>query len=199
MTHHLTSRGFTLLEALVAVTILTLSVAGPFYAGTLVLHTILASSDRITASYLAQEGLEYVRAMRDQTYFEALAAGEITGINPQGFFLDRFLGGASASYSIQNCFGSGDGSTACYLDSAAPPIQDSHLHMCADPQSCPPLYLQNNLYTTSSAGATTTPFARTLQFYSVTADWVQVVSTVTFTDFGQSYTVSVTDYLYPWQ
>jgi len=62
--------GFTLLEALIAVTIITLAVAGPLFSASRAIIAVEISRDKLTASYLAQEGIEYVRAMRDSEYLK---------------------------------------------------------------------------------------------------------------------------------
>lgn len=58
--------GFTLIETFVAVTILIISIVGPF---TLVMKGLSVSKStkgQITAMYLAQDGIEYVRNIRDE-------------------------------------------------------------------------------------------------------------------------------------
>ena len=54
--HKPKTAGFTLIEALVAVAILALAVAGPLYAANRALVAAGIARDRLTASYLAQEG-----------------------------------------------------------------------------------------------------------------------------------------------
>ncbi|MFA5942213.1 MAG: prepilin-type N-terminal cleavage/methylation domain-containing protein [Candidatus Paceibacterota bacterium] len=64
-------RGFTLVEALVAITIVTVTVSGSLFAANSALVASAISRDQLTASYLAQEGIEYVRLLRDNEYLAA--------------------------------------------------------------------------------------------------------------------------------
>ncbi len=83
--------GFTLLETLVAISILMIAIAGPL---TLVAQTLQASyyaRDQITASYLAQDAMEYIRNIRDASRLES--ADSETGWKG---FLDKFSGCTNA-------------------------------------------------------------------------------------------------------
>lgn len=61
-------RGFTLVETLVAITILAVAIAGPVSIAQQGLRGAILARDQLTASYLAQEGVEYIRAARDESY-----------------------------------------------------------------------------------------------------------------------------------
>lgn len=58
--------GFTLVETLVAISILIIALTGPLAIIAQSLKTSQFSRDEITAAYLAQEPIEYIRNMRDQ-------------------------------------------------------------------------------------------------------------------------------------
>jgi len=62
------ARAFTLIETMVAIAIFTLAIVGPFVAASRALTAAAVARDGLMASGLAQEGLEIVRAERDQAY-----------------------------------------------------------------------------------------------------------------------------------
>jgi len=66
------NKGFTLIEAIVAIFILTTGTMGAFSVIQRTVTFISVSSSRLTASYLAQEGLEIVRNFRDSNYLQGL-------------------------------------------------------------------------------------------------------------------------------
>lgn len=60
------TKGFTLVETLVAISILILAVTGAFSAAQNGISSAIFSKDQIVAFYLAQEGMEHIRNLRDQ-------------------------------------------------------------------------------------------------------------------------------------
>lgn len=60
------NKGFTLIEALVAITILTISIAGPITIASRGMTSAMFARDQITAFYLAQEAVEFIRNKRDE-------------------------------------------------------------------------------------------------------------------------------------
>ncbi len=65
MRKQLAARAFTLVETLVAVSLLTIAIVAPMSLTTQSLSAAYYSRDQITASFLAQEALEAVRSVRD--------------------------------------------------------------------------------------------------------------------------------------
>jgi len=61
-------KGFTLIEITIAIFILAIAVVGIFSAFFVVTIMTADSVDRLTATYLAQEGMEVVRNIRDQNW-----------------------------------------------------------------------------------------------------------------------------------
>jgi len=91
-TKSLFSTGFTLLETLVAISILTLSIAGAFSVAQSGLSAAIIARDQIIAFHLAQEAIELVRHIRDNNTFngntDAPQEGWLTDIPSQCFSTD---------------------------------------------------------------------------------------------------------------
>jgi Tfp pilus assembly protein PilV len=62
--------GFTLIETLVAVSLLTVAIVAPISLTAQALATAYYARDQVTAFYLAQEGIEIVRSVRDHNVLQ---------------------------------------------------------------------------------------------------------------------------------
>jgi type II secretory pathway pseudopilin PulG len=146
-------QGFTLVETLLAVLLLTLSIAGPLtIAGRGILSASIAR-DQITAFYLAQDAMEYIRYVRDSN---TLRGGNwLTGTD-----------------SLAACI-SADGSVQCYVDTLQPTITPPTT--CSG--TCPVLNYDTTLKSYRYATGTRTPqgFARSI---SITNNGVLSEATV---------------------
>lgn len=182
------SLGFTLIETMIAVTILTLSVSGPLLGASRALVLAEISRDQLTASYLAQEGIEYVRAMRDNAYLRSYEAG---GTDISGAAWIDFTGGANA-WSITPCIES-----SCTLDPTRAMGYGSTLSLNAYSGDAP-LRISNGIYTQQPIGAET-EFTRTIRATLRGVNEIAVTSVVSWDFHGVTYTVSVVDHLTPWQ
>lgn len=63
--HHNARSGFTLVETLVAIAILMIAVAGPLTVANQALTAALGARDTMIASYLAEEGMESIKNIKD--------------------------------------------------------------------------------------------------------------------------------------
>ena len=103
-----TKKGFTLLETLVAIFILTLALTGPIYIATLAIRGSVDSRDNISAYYLAEEAIEAARNKRDTAVLTstpfALVAWDnaFTACYTNACSLSRETNG---SYSFSQCSG----------------------------------------------------------------------------------------------
>lgn len=71
------NKGFTLVETLVAITVLLLVIIGPMTIAQKGIQNAYYANDQITAMFLAQEAIEGVRELRDE---KALEAYNTTGV-----------------------------------------------------------------------------------------------------------------------
>lgn len=198
MKNNFQKSGFTLVETLVAIAILTLAVAGPLYTASRAIVAAETARDQLIASYLAQEGIEYVRKMRDN---EFLAAFQIGGANISTDAWTGFLAPGPDPASIAKCVTLSVGSAPfCTLD----PVGSGSLSLCIS-GTCNPLNLttvtvngKEISYYTQGAG-TATPFTRKIQAYTVSPIDEEIISTVSWTFHNTNYWITVTDHLTPWQ
>ncbi|MDP3882582.1 MAG: prepilin-type N-terminal cleavage/methylation domain-containing protein [Candidatus Staskawiczbacteria bacterium] len=65
------NKGFTIVELIVTIFILSIAVIGVFGAFSIMIVLTSTSADRLTAAYLAQEGVEIIRNIRDTNWLEA--------------------------------------------------------------------------------------------------------------------------------
>ena len=180
-------------------TVLTFAVVGPLFAASRAIIAAQGARQQLTASYLAQEGVEYIRSMRDQRYLANYNARNPTASDDA--WAD-FLNGVSPA-SITPCR-----TSACQLD----PIKSlpASITTCAG-GSCTPLYLTvpPNVYTQQNPpGSIQTVFTRTIAVEAVAGAPVdslgnpvdvRVVSRVSWSFHGTPYLVTITDHLTPWQ
>lgn len=66
-------QGFTLIETVVAIFLLTVGVAGSFALMQRVSFSASFSASQLVASYLAQEGIEIIRNIRDTNYLQDIS------------------------------------------------------------------------------------------------------------------------------
>ncbi len=108
-------RGFTLVETLVAITILLVAMVAPMTIAARGLQSSFFAREEVTAFVLAQEGIELVRARRDENVLQSKSwladfTGHCTNANGCGVDArDFYSGGGNAPFF--SC-----GGTACRLN-----------------------------------------------------------------------------------
>jgi len=76
-----TTTGFSMIESLVAITILVIAIAGPLTLASRGIFASQVAKDEVVAFYLTQEALEAVRAIRDGNRLESLTTSWLEGLN----------------------------------------------------------------------------------------------------------------------
>ncbi|MDQ5955572.1 MAG: hypothetical protein QG621_575, partial [Patescibacteria group bacterium] len=101
------TKAFTLIETLVAIFILMTAVVGPLSIAAKGLQIALIAKDQATAVYLAQDGIEFARHLRDTACLT-----------------NAPMGNCSGSVSFNSFLGSGvcSGDKGCRVDSVAKTI-----------------------------------------------------------------------------
>jgi prepilin-type N-terminal cleavage/methylation domain-containing protein len=76
----ITSRGFSILESLVAIAILLIATTGPMVFAQQSLRAARLSRDQVTAFYLAQDAVEFVKHVRDENSLTDIRANWLVGL-----------------------------------------------------------------------------------------------------------------------
>lgn len=170
-------RAFTLIETLVAVTLLTVAVVAPMTLTQQSLSSAYYARDQITAYNLAQEGIESVRALRDGQILQIATAadGSVDLFGPIPDNRDFMIDGLDTN-----------------------PL--TAIEECAD--ACDPLQLSpdGNLYG-YGAGWVDTKFVRTMRavYIGDSTDEIRLSSTVSWQlDSGQTRSFTIYENVYRW-
>lgn len=144
------SKGFTLVETLIAIAILVMAVTGAFAAAQNGLALTELSKNQTTAFYLAQEAVEYIRNLRD----------------------NNGLDGISWLHNIA------EAGNPCALDNTcAIDVVNDNIVLCAN-KICPVLKLTNNGFYNLASG-TNTIFTREIVISKESSSDDEVSITVT--------------------
>lgn len=166
-------KGFTLVETLVAISILMISIAGPYYSVYRAVQTTYIARDKLIATALSQEGIEYVRNKRDSNYLYNLA-------NP-GSQVD-WLNGLSV------CKGAG---VKCTVDvTGGAPAACSGV--------CTPLNINTTTNWYTQGAGTATRYTRSVNITDVDANETIVTVTVSWVNSHITNSIVVTEHLYNW-
>jgi len=72
--------GFTLIEVIIAIAILVIGIVGIYSVFSRILTLTSGISDKLVAAYLAQEGIEIVRNIRDTNWIEGVSWNDGLGV-----------------------------------------------------------------------------------------------------------------------
>ena len=164
--------GFTILEVIVAIFVLTVAVGGSFV---LIQQTLIAASltqSKLTAAYLAQEGIEIVRNIRDTNWLKI--HNGISGISWTDGLVYVF------------CEPSQQGCQVDYNDQTLTVYEGNSLN------------LENGFYS-HSPGGLPTPFKRQIFVSSIGPDALEVSVNVYWSERGREHSIEVVEHLYNWK
>lgn len=172
--------GFTLIEALVAIAILTMSIAGPMTAASTGLQNSTYARDQIVAFYIAQEGIEMIRSIRDSNALNNTSW--LTGIAASC----TNAGGSGCGIDIRNknfidCAGSGGTACNIYYDSKGLIAGGGGVR---------------GIYSHVSGGTQQTVYKRSIKIVSINAQESTIDATVTWISRGVTKTITVQSRLF---
>ncbi len=168
-------KGFTVVEALVAVGVLSLSILATFGAVQSAIQYSGLTKEEVTAFYLIQESIEHVKNIRDEN-----ALYTLNGTTRS------WLYGVSAS-----------GSDACYFGNTCQLDMNSSTKLSRCSGTCGALKVNTSTGAYGyNSGWTATTFVRSISFTSISADEVRMNVTVSWTNRGQTKQIQVSELIF---
>jgi prepilin-type N-terminal cleavage/methylation domain-containing protein len=165
------SAGFTIIEVMMAIFVLTVAVGGSF---ALIQQTLVSASinqQKLIAYYLAQEGIEIVRNIRDSNWLEKRSVPDIPWDDA---ISDNLSVGQSQNY------------LTAYNESELISFEDKVLNLDED-----------GFYSYSSG--TPTRFKREITIAKTDIDSFKVSVKIQWSERGRTHNVEVIDHLYNWK
>ena len=172
------SKGFTLVETLVALSIFNVSILGLMSVLAAGISNINYARMKITASYLAQEGIEYIRNMRDTAVL---------------YTNNGWTSDFKAKVKISSC--KNDTDKTCGFSRPSP----FDVFVCNNPNDCKLYVNSNGGYDNDSSGSDS-GFTRKIWMDTTGLgnDEVKIYSKVEWTQGSGSYNITFTENLFNW-
>ena len=166
-------KAFTLVEVLIAVSILTIGILSGFILITKVLYNTAVIQDRLTASFLEQEGIELTRQVRDSNFLQIMDGESVEWNN-------RLEDG---SYTIESKAGS----------------EQSVTLVSVDPGEAPNFFYDNDtkIYNYNTTGEPTT-FNREIKITTINDDEIRVESIMKWKTRTIDFNLTIEDHLFNW-
>lgn len=171
---HTKQKGFSLVESLVAIVILITAIAGVSSALRTAISSYTLSRDQIVAFYLAQEGFEFIRNMRDEN-----------ALNNR-----NWLTGISANVNDPCWFGN-----ACIVD----PINSTIPTRCSAPGFCPSLRQDaTSLFYGHNGAWNETKFRREIILTQINSNEISILVTVNWAQGSSNHEFRARENLLNW-
>ncbi|OGI73644.1 hypothetical protein A3D42_01415 [Candidatus Nomurabacteria bacterium RIFCSPHIGHO2_02_FULL_41_18] len=182
------NQAFTLVETLVAISVFSLSVIALMSVLATGISDTVYAKKKITAAYLAQEGIEYVRNIRD-TYTLYSATGAIGW----AAFNTKMTGAGARCHQANGC----------YLDdrdlnygNQTQPMTGIYVIACGS--SCAPLLYNSATGKYGYAAGSDSGFVRKISVSLTSANETKVFSTVSWTQGSGNYQITFSESLFNW-
>ncbi len=150
-----------------------MSLAGPLSIAAAALRTAYYARDQVTAFYLAQEGLEYVRAKRDQNYLATPARSWMDGL---------------MTATAQAC----TAPAVCNVD--FPYFE----HTVCITGACPPLLVDQSTFLFNARLGLPSLYSRKLSLTTVNANEVNAQVTVSWVSAGINRSFTIYENFFNW-
>ena len=169
--------GFTLVETLVALAIFSASIVALVSATSSGVANTNFAKNKITASYLAQEGMELVRNIRDTAI-----------VSNTGW--SSFVSAVLSCNQSQNPFG-------CDIDPLSQNLTQS-VQTCGSNKGCLLHYRADGFYVLNDTISPPSPFSRQIVISNLSATETKVISTVFWKQGSVDRQVTVGENLFDW-
>ncbi len=179
-------RGFTLIETLIAVLLLSIAITGPLTIASKGLTATMVAKDQFIAFYLAQDAMEQVRYLRDSSCLTKVP-------DATGCPVASWLASLNVCKTSVNASG-------CYLDSTG---FDPATPTACPAGGCPVMFYDSstNSYRYTAGAQTPQRFVRTVKITNSVADEAIVTVTVTWTDLAgvTHQPVTIRENIFRWE
>ncbi len=169
---HSQNKGFTLIETLVAIFILTLAIAGGFSTISSGLKSAYLAKNQVTAFYLAQDAFEYLRNIRDTYKLEDINNGTFSAWSDFQALIDDCTKGKPCIVDTTNSSGFGSDITGC-------------VGICSKLKYSTGTHFYNHNTTSNDSIFTRSFYANTISDHEiaivVSVSWKEGIGTKTFT------------------
>ena len=200
-THITKEKGFTLVEVLVALAIFSLALTGVVTVAAQGGLNIRRAQFRLTANYLASEGVEMMRSLRDNQVLYHSGLNSDIAASHAGWndFRDAVVSQCTAAVpcdiDAENVAGSGTSTGAATFPwfSNITPCNSGFCQLYYDNTTAYSAGYYNNL-----GYGTSTPYSRAIVVTSISPDEVQVTVTVHWTEGSSVQSTSTSEDLFNW-